>query len=157
MKDTIVQILMAFGGSLGFGLIFHIRAKLLFPAAIGGLMAWCVNLIFVSRLGNAALASFFAAAFAAFYAEILARLMKAPSTLFFVPAVVPLIPGASLYYTVSSIVAQNWPQFRQYGAETTEYALSIAAGMCLAWAFAAMTRKIRTLAGRIAEKSRPDR
>ena len=34
MKDTIVQILMAFGGSLGFGLIFHIRAKLLFPAAI---------------------------------------------------------------------------------------------------------------------------
>ena len=142
MRDMIVQVLMAFGGSLGFGLIFHIRAKLLFPAAIGGLLAWCIYLICMRRIESAALASFLAAAFAAFYAELLARVLKAPSTLFFVPAVVPLIPGATLYYTVSSAVARDWTLFRHYGALTILYALTIAAGMCLAWAFCAMARRI---------------
>ena len=142
MTDQLIQVLMAFGGSLGFGLIFHIRAKLLFPAAIGGLLAWCIYLVCMSRFESAVLASFVAAAFAAFYAELLARILKAPSTLFFVPAVVPLIPGASLYYTVSSVVAREWAQFRHYGGLTTQYALTIAAGMCLAWAFCAMARRI---------------
>lgn len=145
MKEKIIQTLMAFGGSFGFGLIFHIRAKLLFPAAIGGLLSWCVYLVCMAQFESAALASFLAAAFAAFYAELLARLMKAPSTLLFVPAVVPLIPGASLYYAVNSVVTRNWAQFRHYGALTTQYALTIAAGMCLAWAFCAMARRIHAL------------
>lgn len=144
MKDMIVQVLMAFGGSLGFGLIFHIRAKLLIPASIGGLLAWCIYLVCMVQFESAGLASFLAAAFAAFYAEFFARVMKAPSTLFFVPAVVPLIPGASLYYTVNSVVTRNWPLFRHYGALTLQYALTIAAGMCLAWAFCAMARRIHT-------------
>jgi len=151
MKDQIIQVLMAFGGSLGFGLIFHIRAKLLFPAAIGGLLAWCIYLVCMSRIGSAALASFIAAAFAAFYAELLARVLKAPSTLFFVPAVVPLIPGASLFYTVNSVVTKDWAMFRHYGALTTQYALTIAAGMCLAWAFCAMARRIHARSTRQGE------
>lgn len=134
MNEVIIQLTTAFAGSLGFCMMFRLRRGLWFPASVGGFLCWGVYL-----LGNGFglgifAAAFLASAFAAMYAEILARLMKAPATLFLLPAVVPLVPRGALFYTMSYAVEGNLALSGEYGASTVQYALGIACGMCIVWA-----------------------
>ena len=99
-----IQLAMAFVGSLGFCMMFRLRAGLLVPASLGGLFCWAVYLTGAQYVEGIFLPSFIASAFAATYAEVLARKLKAPATLFLIPAVVPLVPGSGLYYTISYAV-----------------------------------------------------
>ena len=90
--------------------------------------------IFISCLAGAAVA--------AFYAEVQARILKAPATLFLVPALIPLIPGSTLYYTMSGVVGRDWEMARDYGSRTLQYALAIAAGISMVWAVTTMIFRI---------------
>ena len=40
MKDVILQLVMAFVGSLGFAMLFHLRRSLWVTASLGGLFCW---------------------------------------------------------------------------------------------------------------------
>lgn len=54
----------------------------------------------------------------------------------------PLIPGRSLYYATYCAVRQEMSLARDYAAQTAEYALGIALGASLVWAFANMRRSL---------------
>ncbi len=130
MNEIVVQLLSAFVGSFGFTLIFHVGKKQLLPAALGGLLAWGVYLLCQHALHfNGFVCTVTAAACAQVYAEILARIYKSPTTVFFIPAAVPLIPGGSLYNTMYAAVFQNWEQCKVYGIQTLEGTLGIAVGL----------------------------
>lgn len=143
MHEVFIQLVTAFLGSLGFALLFHLRRRLLFSASIGGLLSWAVYLLGDRLLGSVFIACLLASAFSALYSEILARLLKAPATVFFIPTIVPLIPGSTLYYTMSYAVQNDWPQAKAYASLTLQYTLSIAIGISLVWALFYMLRKIR--------------
>ena len=130
----VVQILTAFAGSVGFCMLFKLRAGLVIPASVGGLLCWSIYLACVHQLEGIFLPSFIASAFAAMYAEILARKLKAPATLFLIPAVVPLVPGGGLYYTISYAVQGDLVMSGMYGTQTAQFVLGIACGMCIIWA-----------------------
>ena len=83
-----------------------------------------------------------AAAFATIYAETMARIKKAPATVFYIPTVVPLIPGGSLFYTMSYAVLSEWNMVQSYGASTLYCALGIAAGMSMVLSIAHTARRI---------------
>ena len=40
MEQIVIQLVTAYIGSLGFALLFGLRAKHLFPAALGGMSGW---------------------------------------------------------------------------------------------------------------------
>ena len=48
-----------------------------------------------------------AAVFVGMYAFVMARINKAPSTIFLTASVFPLMPGANLYYMMYGCVKQN--------------------------------------------------
>ena len=74
---------------------------------------------------------------------MLAWLLRAPTPLFLTIAlVIPLIPGRSLYYATYCAVRQEISLARDYAAQTAEYALGIALGASLVWAFANMRRSL---------------
>ena len=81
--------------------------------------------------------------FSAFYAELLARLRKAPGVLFFIPSVIPLVPGSNLYYTMHAMAVRDWPTAKLNAVLTLEYALAIALGLSVMWALLSMIRKLR--------------
>ena len=139
MREILIQLAAAFFGSLGFAELFGMRRRYLLPAALGGLLAWGVYLLLAERTGvfAACLAS---AAFGVLYAEVLARLYKTPATLFLIPAVIPLVPGGALYYSMDSAVRGDLEMARVYGSQTLNTALAIAAGM----SFALAIRELRT-------------
>ena len=142
MSTILLQLGTAFVGSLGFALLFHTRKDFWIPASLGGMLSWGIYLLGKAHLYGVFFPCLIASAFAALYAEVLARILKAPATIFFITAVVPLIPGSTLYYTMSYAVRGAWDTSRTYGLLTIQYALSIASGISLMWAFSMMVTKI---------------
>ena len=130
--DITIELLTALLGALGFALLFQLRKGLLIPAAIGGLINWGAYLAFEQLVDNIFIACFIAAAISVIYCEICAKVLKAPVTLFLVPSVVPSVPGGALFYTMSNIVKKDWDLAREFGIRTAEFALGLAAGICLA-------------------------
>lgn len=140
MLNTITQLLAAFVGAMGFALLFGMRRRYLFAASLGALLGWGVYLLVEWLLGNTFLPSLAAAAFALSYSEIMAKVLKTPATLFVIPAIIPLVPGGSLFYTMSCAVHGDLANARLYGTRTGECALAIAAGISIVLAF----RELRT-------------
>ena len=131
MRDMIIQLSMAFLGSAGFSLLFHLRRKYLFITSFGGMITWAVYLAVFHYCGDVFWSCLLAAVFGAVYGELQARLQKAPSTIFFIPTVVPLIPGSNLYYTLFYIVDGKNRLAWENALKTGKYALAIAIGTAI--------------------------
>ncbi len=144
MTVMIAQLIMSFLGTIGFALRFHLRKSLVLPAAIGGLMGWAVYLLFHQVFDQSVFfASLIASVWVALYAEILARKLKAPATVFLIPGAVPLIPGSSLYYSMSYAVSGDWDTAKFYSGRMLEFALGIAIGISLVVAFYVMKERVK--------------
>ena len=92
MKQELIQIIMAFGGTFGFSAFLHIDKNKLIPVSFAGAFTWALFLAARHWSGNEMVGLFLAAAVASIMAEIFARIMKAPSTVFLISILVPLIP-----------------------------------------------------------------
>ena len=145
ITEGIIHLVTAGIGALGFSLIFNIRKELLPAAAMGGLLDWGVYMLAEWFFGGGVfLPSVAAAAFASLYAEAMARLKKTPATVFYIPALIPLVPGGSLYYTMSYAVLSQWDMVQRYGASTAYCALGIAVGMSLVLSVEYTARRLLT-------------
>ena len=145
MSKMWVQLFMSFTLAIGFSLSFRLKLRHLLPAAIGAFWGWAVYLLSLSRLDSIFIASLVAAVAIALYAELLARKERAPATLFLIPGLLPLVPGGNLYYTMSYTVQGDAELARHYSSLTVQFALGIAAGMSLVWAYFAMRRNVLRL------------
>lgn len=125
----IIQLATAFVGSIAFSVVFNVRKNHLLPAGIGGFIGWAIYLLMGIATPSEFLRILMAASVIALYAEILARLEKAPTTVFLVSAAIPLFPGASLYRTMSSAVVSDLDGFVSQGLATLESAAGIACGI----------------------------
>lgn len=131
----IIQILTACLSSAGFSMIFRIRCAKLPSAALGGGLAWIVYLVCFSFTARPFAAYLSASFFAAAFAEYMAHFWKAPATIFMISSVLPLVPGGSLYYTMSAIVKGSRSDAVRFGIQTGETAGALAFGILLFTAF----------------------
>lgn len=126
--DEWIQLLMAFFGSAGFALVFRTPVKCLFPASFGGLVSWAVYLLTLHAGRGYLMACLLSGLTAALWAEIFARVMKKPVTLFLVSAIIPLIPGRDMYRTMSALVLGDLSAAGAYGKTMVLSMIFIAAG-----------------------------
>ena len=143
MQQIMIQLVTAFIGSIGFGLLFGLRTKHLFWAALGGMIAWGIYLSAYARIPELFLANLCASIFAVTYAELMAHLRKCPATLFVVTGVVPMVPGSSLYYAMDCAVNGDLEGAAVNGHKTLVVALAIAAGI----SFVTVCRELRARRG----------
>ena len=141
----VVQIIAALVGSVGFAIFFKMKGKQIALAGIGGAVTWMVYLFVQSFVTGYFVPYFADAVFVAVYAEIMARINRAPATIFLTAAAVPLIPGGSLYYTMAGLVNKDEVLFTQSGEAAIVIALSIAMGFVVV---AVITRYIRAFLNR---------
>lgn len=127
--ENAIQLITAFLGSLGFAMLFHVRREKLLLASLGGLLSWGVYLLMGLALSDDVVRYFAASVVVAIYAETMARVVKCPATVFLVTAAVPLIPGGSLYRTMSAFMDGNFTACSHYGLTTMLLAAAIAVGM----------------------------
>jgi uncharacterized membrane protein YjjB (DUF3815 family) len=123
------QIIMAFGGALGFAILFNIRGRKIWYAAVGGMLSWATYLLSGLWL-NGEMTQYFTAAIAVtLYCELCARLEKTPATTFLAASIIPLVPGRALYYTMSYAVRGMLAEFAENSLYTVGIAVAIAAGI----------------------------
>lgn len=145
LEDALIQLAVSLPASAGFALLFNLRARLIVPASIGGVLSWGIYLLCGHVASGIFLPCLVASAFAALFAEALAWRVKAPAALFFIIAVIPLIPGRGLFYTMHSALLANWTLCSEFASLTLQFALAIAVGISAVWAASEMYHQLRRL------------
>ncbi|MBR5295680.1 MAG: threonine/serine exporter family protein [Clostridia bacterium] len=130
MNMIITELITSFFGSLGFSMVFNVRRRNLLPAAIGGVIV-CLSYqipFHIFSLG-VFLSSLIAGAVCQIYSEALARILKSPATVFYITALIPLIPGGSLYRTMEAVVEKDLALFQKFGIQTLYTTLGLSIGI----------------------------
>ncbi|WP_163427057.1 threonine/serine exporter family protein, partial [Eubacterium pyruvativorans] len=130
-----VQILLAALGTLGFSDFFGIERRRLLQATIGGIIAWSVFLLIDHLNGGLFFCNAGAALVIGFWSEFAARRWKAPSNIFLIPAVIPLLPGALLYRTLNGIITGSASQAYTAGTDLALTVAGIEIGFLTAFVF----------------------
>ena len=126
-------LLSATIGTIGFSLIFKISLKKLAIVGIGGAFTYIFyELVIFFLPSNVLLAAFIASLFMALFSEICARAFRAPTVVFLFPCAIPIVPGASLYYTMYNLLKSNNDLFLSYITTTGQVILGIALGLSVA-------------------------
>ena len=128
----ILQILSGGIGTLGFCVLFNIRGRRLVVTTIGGFLSWLLFVILSNFVDSEPLNYFIVAIVISIYAEIMARVVKTPTTTFITTALIPLIPGGSLYYTMAYAFHSNIDRFLEKAIYTLQLASSLALGIIIA-------------------------
>ncbi|WP_346871007.1 threonine/serine exporter family protein [Clostridium sp. UBA5119] len=137
------QVIYAFIVSLGFGVLFNVRDKNLFFAALGGAVGWFFYSLTLNLSDSNILAMLIASISISIYAEIFSRVLKNPVTLFLVCSLIPLVPGSGMYYTVFEAVEGNVFGSLNNGIETLSLAGVIAVGIILVSTLSRLMQKLK--------------
>lgn len=106
-SSIILELLACTIGCIGFALWFNVKGRHVPFCGLGAFLTWGVYLLAWNFYSSAFAATLFGSAACSVYAQIMARLNKAPATIFMTVSVFPLIPGAALYYMMYGLVVRD--------------------------------------------------
>lgn len=121
-------LIPAFFGSMGFLLLFNVKWRHLFIASLNGAAGWIVFLLIQQMGGSLFLSSLAGTLVASTIAEFLARARKAPSTVFYIGGIIPMVPGSNLYYMVEAFMSSDMVKAGEQGLALIWTMLGIAVG-----------------------------
>lgn len=128
LLNTLYTLIATFS----FSILANIRGKNLVFASLGGGFTWFIYLLSTHYIHSSTIFCYFIASiFAAIYSEVMARVLKTPVTTLIISAIVPLVPGGGMYYTMSESVNGNVTMSLNLGLQTLAIAGTIAIGVFL--------------------------
>ena len=126
-----IQLLACFVGCIGFSILFNIHGPGGLLCTLGGILAWATYMIVIASGGNDLSGYLWATIVSSIYSEVMARIRKYPAISYLVVSIFPLIPGASVYYTMTYAVKGDMSSFADKGLHTIGIAGAIAVGILL--------------------------
>lgn len=135
-----MQAVYAFLAAYGFAILFNVPKKRLFYAGLAGGIGGIAYMICHSFFLSETISLFFASLFLSLSSEILARILKCPSTMFLISALIPFVPGGGAYYTVLYLIQNDNAAALRYGLSTIAQAGAIVFGCVLVTSLFAMIR-----------------
>ena len=117
--------------SMGFAWLFKAADKQAFYVGIGGSMTWGAYLIAQYLHGDTFICTIVAAAVVAAYAFIMSRYHRAPATIFLTTSILPVVPGANLFYMMYGIEQRDYAMANQQAIMLATTCLAIAFGFLL--------------------------
>lgn len=106
--EIIKKIIFASLVSLVYALRYELSGfKVLTAVSLGGAISWLSYQLAIEAGISLLVANFIAALIMSTYAEIMARIMRMPVTVFLIVAMLPLVPGLTIYQTMVEAVQGN--------------------------------------------------
>ncbi len=122
----------AFIASLAYAMVFELRGKTLFLTSLGGAISWVgYKLILLIPDVHYLLPFLIGTILSSIYAEVMARLLKKPATVFLIVAMLPLVPGQGIYETMVAFVTGNNSLGARIGGQTLAITATLAIGMLM--------------------------
>lgn len=128
-KEIITLVLSGLIGTLGFSILFKSNKSRVFACVVGGALVTLVYIACVNYSDNLFFQNFIPSLLATVYAEVMARIMKAPATPILACSIIVLIPGGKLYYTTYHFVTSNTEGFHGALGELLSIGAGIAVGI----------------------------
>lgn len=143
MDMLIKMTLLAFLGSVFPVILFNIDRKKIGWAGLGGAIGWIAYSIVFAEMGSSIIGSFFGAFVVNLYSELMARKLKTPASMFYIPGIFPLVPGITAYSTITYLVEANFGAALNKGVLTLAIGGAIAFGMMLSSTIVKFISKVR--------------
>ena len=122
----IIQILSVFAVVAVFSFLLEVPRHFVPYSALVGAAAWWVYLLITGHGGKSLEAAFLSSLMVALFSHILARIKKAPVTVFLVSGILPAVPGTSIYRCVYYLIQDATDLSILYLIETLQIAGAIA-------------------------------
>jgi len=146
IRRAVVFLLFGFFSTLGFALLFNCPKRLLAPVSVIGAIGMFIMMVLIPASGMIS-ACFFGTCAIAIMAEFGARIFKDATTIFIIPGIIPFVPGAQLYQTMSYMLVGNYAESASTGIQALITAGSIAIAIVLVATFSrlafSVARRIR--------------
>ena len=126
-----VQLISCGVASMGFALVFKAALCQSFWAGVGGLINCGCYLVVLHFYGNNLAAVMAGATFVAAYAYVMSRIHKAPATIFLTTSIMPVIPGATLFYMMHGMVQADYGMAKQQALLLGQTCMVIAFGFLI--------------------------
>ena len=140
MKNIILCVL----GTLGFCPVLNVKKRSIIYVAFGAFISAFIFETLCKKYGfDLFIASFFASLSIGIYSEIIARIKKAPSTVFFLPCSIPLLPGSSMFYAMNYLVLKDYTAFKANLFDAANISFGIALGAVATMIILFVIRKFR--------------
>lgn len=127
--QLLVQLITAGLCAMSFALIFRVAPRHLLPTFVVGVFVWLIYYTIDYFKLSVFLAAFVSTAFATVFAELYARMRKAPAIVILSPAVICIVPGGDLYYTMKYALSGELALAGEYLGKALAIGLGIAAGI----------------------------
>lgn len=131
VHTPLIQTLFAMVACLGFVIVFNIHGYGNLLCVLGGGLTWAVYCLVQHLGGTELLCYFLSTVFAAGFAEVMARVRKYPAISYLVTSLLPLIPGAGVYYSAQQAMQGNTAGFVSRSTQTLAIAGVMAVGILL--------------------------
>ncbi len=130
----IIQFVIAMIATCAFAIIFNAPKSEWFFAALTGAVGWIVYFV-METMGHSNMISCLVATFVlTLMSRALSPIRKCPVTMFLLPGIFPLVPGAGIYYTSYYFIMNDPQAFWAKGLDTFQVAGAIALGIIFALA-----------------------
>lgn len=100
----IIQFIASFIAVVSFSIGIEIPKKYMVIVGLVGAIGWLVYLETIALGGTELLAYFLSALIVTIFSMILSKVLKTLSTIFIIPGILPIVPGAAMYNMVYSLI-----------------------------------------------------
>ena len=128
-KQMLITVLTGMTGTIGFSVLFRSDKRRTLCNALGGALTCLVYVVCCELFDLEFFQNMIPALIATCYAEIAARIVKAPSTPILACSIISLVPGGKLYYTTYYFVMGNMDLFDKTLMDTLKIAAGLAVGI----------------------------
>lgn len=129
MSELLIRSIGGAIGALGFVIFFEVKANRIVASLLGSIIGTTVYLLFEQFGMHAFVSNTLAAFVITIYSEVAARILRSPAVVFQMPGVIVLVPGKSLYYTMSNLISGNFTEAGQNAINTLQVSAGIVDGI----------------------------
>lgn len=142
MMEIISQFVPAVFALLGLAIIFRIPARHIPACVVVGALGWLTYLITDYYLNSPIMGCFFGACMVGLCSAEASRIFKEAMTIFVIPGILCLVPGAKIFYTMEALIRIDYDEMAEIGIETLMMAGAIAMGLLVMGALIKVVRAI---------------
>ncbi|MDO4745605.1 MAG: threonine/serine exporter family protein [Bacillota bacterium] len=152
MTSTLItQFILATMATCGLSIIFRVPVKKIPVCAIIGGLGWVACQVVMFSGFSITFGCFVGACAVALLSDISSKLLREAATIFIIPGIMPLVPGAGMYRTMLALLHNDMSGFATEGTQTLVAAGAIAVGLLV---MGSLLRLVRTVKRKLHPASR---
>lgn len=144
--SLLMQFIFAFIATCGLSIIFRVPVCKIPVCGLIGSLGWVVYQVSVSCELSGIMACFLGSCAVALLSDISSKVLKEAATVFIIPGIMCLVPGAGMYRAMLCLLHNDMSGFATEGTQTMLAAGAIAVGLLV---MGSLLKIIRTLTKKI--------